>query len=254
MQLPIFFTKFSLRLCINLWNSIDCICIAGTGYPWVERPWRGVDHFTFIKSSSSEAFSAPSWCVIGWTLPYFYLLTSISGCSRHICCWFWYSVGRICCLLRYSAIADTYVVSFDFRWLLISSYSRHTFMLLVAICIYLWHIPVVGCGFRLFQAHWWLWSSDVADTYMPVVGFAFELRQTHALFAELQSCYMTSYSLVELTTGLNILDLQFTEALIGLYFHTVNCTQLQTIFHRYGNGMCFVLYKLFLTINHFSQV
>jgi hypothetical protein len=152
----------------------DRLYIARTGYPWVKRPGCGVDHFTF-KSSSSEAFSAPSWSVIGWTLPYFYLLTSISGCSRYNCFWFWF--GRICCWLRYSAIVDTYVVGFDFRLLLISIYSRHTFMLLVAICIYFRHMSVVGCGIRLFQTHWWLWNSVVADTHMPLVGFAIELRR-----------------------------------------------------------------------------
>jgi hypothetical protein len=181
MQLPILFTKLSLRLCITFPTSYRP-CIAGTRcFPGVRRPGCGVDHFTFINSSNNEAIFVTSRDVTGWTFPYFYQLTLISGYSRYSCCWFWFLVGHICCWPRYSVVthvccwlwfllvADVYVVA------LISSYSRHTYtymcMMLVSIRSYCRHISVVGSGIRLFQTYCWLWNSVVADTYMPVVGF-----------------------------------------------------------------------------------
>jgi len=53
---------------------------------------------------------------------------------------------------------------------------------------------------------------------------------TRIVFRATELLHDVINSFVELTTGLNVLDLQFTEAYIDLYLRTVNCTQLRTVF------------------------
>ena len=56
------------------------------------------------------------------------------------------------------------------------------------------------------------------------------MADTRIVFRATELLHDVISSFVELTAGLNILDLQFTEAYLGLYFRTVICTQLRTVF------------------------
>ena len=104
---------------------------------------------------------------------------------------------------------------------LISIYIIHTYMMLVSICSYCRHISVVGFEVQLLQTHTCL-----------LFAAKFSYADRCIVFRATELPHDVINSFVEVKTGLNIFDLQFAEAYIGLYFHTVNFTLVSTKIHR----------------------